>query len=61
MTEQILKVLGKLDERNTRSIIIINVVEGLIPLTSDAHCGYTSLHEYVITIDDLNRTDYILV
>ena len=29
---------------------IINFVEGLFPLASEAHCGYTSLHEYVITI-----------
>ena len=25
-------------------------VEGLIPRVSEAHCGYASLHEYVITI-----------
>ena len=29
---------------------IINFVEGLFPLASEAHCGYTSLHKYVITI-----------
>ena len=28
----------------------INFVEGLIPCVSEAHCGYTSLQEYVITI-----------
>ena len=25
-------------------------IEGLFPLASEAHCGYTSLHKYVITI-----------
>ena len=29
---------------------IINFVEGLFPLASEAHFGYTSLHKYVITI-----------
>ena len=29
---------------------IINFVDGLFPLASEAHCGYTSLHKYVITI-----------
>ena len=29
----------------------INFVEGLIPRVSEAHCGYTSSHEYVITIN----------
>ena len=29
---------------------IINFVEGLFPLVSEAYCGYTSLHEYVIMI-----------
>ena len=29
---------------------IINFVERLFPLASEAHCGYTSLHKYVITI-----------
>ena len=29
---------------------IINFAEGLFPLVSEAHCGYTSLHEYVIQI-----------
>ena len=29
---------------------IINFVEGLFPLASEAHRGYTSLHKYVITI-----------
>ena len=28
----------------------INFVEGLIPRVSEAHCGYTSLQEYVIKI-----------
>ena len=27
-----------------------NFAEGLFPLVSEAHCGYTSLHEYVIQI-----------
>ena len=30
---------------------IINSVEGLFPLASEVHCGCTSLHEYVITIE----------
>ena len=29
----------------------INFLEGLIPRVSEAHCEYTSLHEYVITIE----------
>ena len=29
---------------------IIHFFEGLFPLASEAQCGYTSLHEYVITI-----------
>ena len=29
---------------------IINFVEGLFPLESEAYCGYTSLQEYVITM-----------
>ena len=29
---------------------IINFIEGLFPLVSEAHCGYDFLHEYVITI-----------
>ena len=29
---------------------IINFVEELFPLASEAHCGYISLHKYVITI-----------
>ena len=28
----------------------INFVNGLFPLASEAHCGYASLLEYVITI-----------
>ena len=31
-------------------IPIINFVEGLFPLASEAHCGYPSLHKYVFTI-----------
>ena len=29
---------------------ITNFVEGLFPLASEAHCGYTSLHKCIITI-----------
>ena len=29
---------------------IINFVKGIFPLASEAHCGCTSLHEYVNTI-----------
>ena len=29
---------------------LINFINGLSPFASEAHCGYTSLHEYVITI-----------
>ena len=32
---------------------INNFVEGLYPLMSEAHCGYTSLQEYVITINPI--------
>ena len=31
-------------------LYFINFVEGLIPRVSEAHFGYISLHEYVITI-----------
>ena len=30
---------------------IINSVEGLFPLASEAHCWYTSLHKFVTTIN----------
>ena len=36
--------------RHISHIYIINFVKGLFPLASEAHRGYTSLHEYVITI-----------
>ena len=31
-------------------LVIINFDEGLFPRVSEAHCGYTSLQEYFITI-----------
>ena len=34
----------------------INFVEGLFPLASEEHSGYTSLHKYVITISWSNLT-----
>ena len=33
-----------------------NFVEGLSSCVSDAHCGYTSLHKYVITITGIVKT-----
>ena len=30
-------------------LLFINFIEGLFPLAIEAHCGYTSLNEYVIT------------
>ena len=36
---------------------IIKFVEGLFPPESEAHCGYTSLHKYVITIPKLTFWD----
>ena len=30
---------------------LISFVEGLFPHVSEAHCGYTSLQEYVIKIE----------
>ena len=31
-------------------VLIINFEEGLFPLASEAHCGYTSFHKFVVTI-----------
>ena len=44
----ILNVITFYDMLHT--ITIFNFMEGLFPLMKEAHCGYTSLHEYVITI-----------
>ena len=36
--------------RHVTHYYFINFIKGLFPLASEAHCGYTSLHKYVITI-----------
>ena len=40
--------------RHVTHYYLISFVKGLFPRVSEAQCGYTSLHEYVITIIDLN-------
>ena len=35
---------------------LINVVKGVNPLVSKVHCGCTSFHKYVITINCKNRS-----
>ena len=37
--------------RHITHYYLISFVEGLFPHESEAHCGYTSLQEYVITIE----------
>ena len=44
------RIIGIQDCLHVSQYYFINFVEGLIPRVSKAHCGYTSLHEYVITI-----------
>ena len=39
----------------------INFVKGLSPIASKANSGYTSLHEYVITIISTGRGETIIV
>ena len=36
--------------RHVTHYYFINFIKGLFPLASEAHCRYTTLHKYVITI-----------
>ena len=38
-----------------QTLLFIDFVEGVIPCVSEAHCGCTSFHKYVITINTLKR------
>ena len=40
---------------------IFNFVEGLLPLAGEAHCEYTSLHEYVIKILASKKNTFVFV